>query len=146
MTTTQTLINIVKGNQMAVQAGKGNLGAVGKLFVQLLAQDRGQQQVMIGSCSGSTSSISVTIQSNWTPDAVVLLARNGSGLWVGHGQIGDGDAFYLRGNASVPQSMGVLGSQGIYLQSNGFSIGSKITNAAAGSYGYIAFRGSPTQS
>lgn len=146
MLTVTTLVAAAAAEQKAVQAGKGRPQKASELLRTLLAQDRALQQVKIGSMSGSTSSISVTIQSGWTPGAVMVFTALGSAMWVGHGAIGDGKAMYIRGNAAVPQSMGLLAAQGIYLQSNGFSIGSQITLAALQSYGYIAFRSMPTQS
>lgn len=143
--TVTTLLASAAAEQKAIQAGKGRPGKASELLRSLLAQDRALQQIKVGSMSGSTSSISVTIQTNWTPDAVMVFTALGSAMYVGHGAIGDGKAMYVRGNASVPQSMGILSSQGIYLQSNGFSLGSQITGAALQSYGYIAFRSMPTQ-
>jgi len=140
-----SLLSATKGEQLSKQGGKGNLNATGKLLRQLLAQDRALTTVKIGSMSGSTSSISVTIQSGFTPTAVVVFTALGSAVYIGHGAIGDGKAMYIRGNASIPQSMGIIASQGIYLQSNGFSIGSQITNAALQSYGYMAFKSAPGQ-
>lgn len=139
-----SLMSVAKAAQLTVQSGKGNLKATGKSIEQLFAQDRAQTQVKIGSCTGNGSSLNVTVQSGWAPNAVLLFRALGSQVHIGHAAIGDGKSLYIRGNASAPQSMGVLASLGIYLQSNGFSLGS--TLAVSGkSYGYIAFRSAPTQ-
>lgn len=130
--------------QKAVQAGKGRPQKASELLRTLLAQDRALQQVKIGSCTGNGSSLNVTIQSGWTPGALLLYRAGGSAIYIGDGAIGSGKAVYVRGNAAVPQSMGVIGSLGIYLQSNGFSLGSTIS-VSAKSFGYVAFRTMPTQ-
>lgn len=141
---TQILIGSTRGNQLAVMAGRGKNGATGELLRQLLAQDRALAQVKIGSCTGNGSSLNVTIQSGFQPSAVLLYRVNGSAFYLGDGAVGDGKALYIRGNASVPQSMGVIASLGLYLQSNGFSLGSTLSvNGKA--MGYIAFRSAPTQ-
>lgn len=142
MSIVSTLMDPRKIAQLANMAGRGGLQQTGKLLKQLGDQSESQTQVRIGSCIGNGSSLNVTIGTNWTPAAILLFRASGSQIHIGHAAIGDGKSLYIRGNASVPQSMGVVGSLGIYLQSNGFSLGSTIS-VNAKSYGYIAFRSGP---
>jgi len=138
------LIGTKKGSQAANMVGRGSNKAAADMIRQLLGNARGLQQVAIGSIDGTGSSANEVIQTNWRPDAVVLFRALGSGVYVGHDTLGDGKAFYIRGNASVPSSMGLIASLGIYMQSNGFGLGS-VLSVSGKSYGYIAYRNMPSQ-
>lgn len=150
------LVNVLTAlatmRKLANEAGRGNLKATNTAIRNLDAGDRALQsqinrttnQIKVGTLICSGASTNITIGSNWTPDALLLARHRGSAMYLGTGAIGDGQAVFVRTQTNGGgASMGLIASLGIYLQSNGFGLGSTLA-VNAKSYGYIAFRSGPT--